>query len=91
MNMKRVTQRFFLAGAVLTISSTANAQIEGSPTSGGRRTEFEYLDKGFDVNGINSSDQTLDYWDTPAGKKRYLQGQLKRLGEDVEELSDLGK
>jgi hypothetical protein len=92
MSLKRVTQCLLLASAVLMISSTLNAQFpNGSPPSGGRRTELEYLDKGFDLEGMTNSDNRSGYWNTPEGRARYLQNQMESLGENLEELSDLGK
>ena len=92
MSLKRVTRCLLLASAVLMIPSTSNAQIpNGSQPSGGRRTELEYMDRGFDLEGMTNSDIRSGFWNTPEGRARYLQNQLESLGENLEELSDLGK
>ena len=92
MRMKPVTRCRFIASAVLMIPSTSNAQLpNGSPPSGGRRTELEYLDRGFDLEGITNSEHLPGFWNTPEGQARYEELQLERLEENLEELSDLGK
>ena len=76
MTMKLVARCLFLASAFLIVLSTTNAQ---TPTSGGRRTELEYLDRGFDLPGIDVPREDSGFWDTPEGKVRYeqLQNELR--------------
>ncbi len=88
MTMKLVARCLFLASALLIILSTTNAQ---TPTSGGRRTELEYLDRGFDLPGIDVPKEAPGFWDTPEGQARYEQLQMERFEENREELSELGK
>jgi hypothetical protein len=49
------------------------------------------MDRGFDLEGMTNSDNRSGFWNTPEGRARYLQNQLESLGENLEELSDLGK
>ncbi len=88
MKMNLVARCLCLASALLMISSTTNAQ---TPTSGGRRTELEYLERGFDLPGIDVPREPELFWETPEGKLRYEQNQAERLAENTEQLAELGK
>ena len=88
MTMKLVARCSLLAGTLMIIVSTTNAQ---TPTSGGRRTELEYLDRGFDLPGITAPEHTPGFWETPEGQARYEQIQMEEFEENREELSELGK
>ena len=88
MKMNLAARCLCLASALLIIASTTNAQ---TPTSGGRRTELEYLERGFDLPGIDVPREAELFWDTPEGKLRYEQNQAERLAENTQQLSELGK
>ena len=93
MNIKLVARRLLLAGALLMIASEASAQGLGpaSPTSGGRRTDLEYLDKGFDLEGMVPPGFGPNFWSTPEGRARYEQIQMEGFRENVVKLSELAK
>jgi hypothetical protein len=84
MTRKLVGRCLFLACVFSIIATTATAQ----QPSGGRRTELEYLDRGFDLEGITS---TAKFPDTAEGRAKYEQYQLGRFQQNVEKLSKLGK
>ncbi len=88
MLIKPVARLLLLGSALLLIPFTTNAQ---TPTSGGRRTELEYLDRGFDLPGITAPEEVPGFWETPEGKARYEQVQMERFEENRTELSELGK
>ena len=91
MTMKLVARCLFLASALMMIPSTTHAQLDGTQPSGGRRTELEYLDRGFYLPGIDALGEPLGFWNTPEGKVRYEQLQMERFEENRQELSELGK
>ena len=91
MTMKLVAHCLFLAGALLMITSTMNAQSGILNESAGRRTELESLDRGFDIEGITVRNAPPGFWETPAGKARYEQIQMENFEQDVEALSELGE
>ncbi len=93
MTLKLVVRSVLMASALLMIASEASAQGLGpaSPTSGGRRTDLEYLDKGFDLEGFNTPGFGANFWNTPEGRARYERLQMERFGENVVKLSELGE
>ena len=95
MTIKLVVRSVLLASALLMITSETVAQGLGpaSPTSGGRRTDLEYLDKGFDLElgGLVPPGFGDNFWSTPEGRARYEQLQMERFQENVMKLSELGK
>ena len=96
MTMKPVARFLFLASALLMFPSTTNAQQSRSELgsggmSDGRRLELEYLDRGFDLEGINAPTYDPDFWSTPEGKARYEQLRLEGFQKNREDLSQLGK
>ena len=69
------------------IPSTMNVQIPaGSPPSGGRRTDLEYLERGFGIEGVTTPEYDPGFWDTPAGKVKYEEIQMERFEENTEAL-----
>ena len=54
MTIKLAVRCLLLASALLMITSEASARglDPASPPSAGRRTDLEYLDKGFDLEGF---------------------------------------
>ena len=87
MTMKPVARCLFLASALLMIPSTTNAQQMNE----GRRLELEYLDRGFDLEGIDAPKHEPAFWDTPEGKAKYEQLRLEGFQKNIEDLSQLGK
>jgi hypothetical protein len=87
----RSTRRYLiLTVGLLIITAEGHSQATSQP-SGGRRTELEYLERGFDLEGVDTSSRPAEFWNSPEGRALYLELRMERFGEDVEELSNLGK
>lgn len=87
MNMNLIVRRLFVASIlVMTPSMTSAQQLPG-----GRNTDLEMLERGFDVLGTNIPSFPPGYWSTPAGKARLEQLQMERFRESIEELTELGE
>jgi hypothetical protein len=86
MTMKRIAGLLVFASVLPMLSSVLSAQ----QPSGGRRTDLEYLERGFDLHGITTSNQSPEFWNTPEGKAQYERLQLERFQKNTQELSQLG-
>jgi hypothetical protein len=84
MIIQRVGRCLLIAGVLSMMASTAMAQ----QPSGGRRTDQEYLERGFDLMDSPSYPRSLK---TPEERARYEKYQVNRFQQNVEKLSKLGK
>jgi hypothetical protein len=93
MTHAKLTGRPGILGTVLVaiaiISMTSSLAMAQQP-SGGRRTELEYLDRGFDLEGITPPRYPPEFWNTPEGRALYERQQLERFQENVTRLTELG-
>ncbi len=87
MNMNLIVRRLFVASILVMTPSVTSAQ----QLPGGRNTDLEMLERGFDVLGTNIPSFPPGYWSTPAGKARLEQLQMERFRESIEELTELGE
>ena len=86
MKIRSVARCMLIAGGLAMTVSAAQAQ----QPSGGRRTDFEYLERGFDLDKMTPPGYPKSM-DSPELRAKYEQAQLKRLQQNTEKLTGLGK
>jgi hypothetical protein len=86
MTIRSLARCLLIAGG---LSITA-AEVLAQQPSGGRRTDFEYLEKGFDLDQMTPPGYPKSM-DTPELRAKYEQAQLKRFQQNTEKLATLGQ